>query len=129
MFTAISLPLLICSLAMVFDETQSSSGVSMQTAITVILAVIVVYCAKKIMEMHERIAALESRKPSEKSEGTDSETVSGPISQEVVAAISAAVVTTFGRHARIIKMRQSPQESHAWSVEGRRHIFHSHSVR
>jgi hypothetical protein len=129
MFTLISLPLLVCSLALVFDESQTSSGISLQTAITVILAVTVVFCAKKIMDMHERIVALESTKRVKATGATDGVLASEPIAQEVVAAISAAVVATFGRGARIVKMNQSAQDSHAWSVEGRRNIFHSHSVR
>lgn len=53
---------------------------------------------------------------------------SDEVPPQVVAVIAAAVHATVGSRARIVKM--SPvQENAAWSAEGRRAIFHSHSVR
>ncbi len=120
-------------IASVFDGSQTTSTISMQTAIAVILAVVVAFCASKIASMQGRINALEEKQRPEasadQSTGLGEESSSVTVPREIVAAISAAVISSLGRNTRIVKVSPTSHESQAWSVEGRRNIFHSHSVR
>lgn len=54
----------------------------------------------------------------------------GVLAPEVMAAISAAVIATVGKRARIRRVRyRSVSPGSAWSVQGRASIMASHSVK
>lgn len=51
------------------------------------------------------------------------------LSTEIAVVIAAAVAATYGRAARIVSVQEVPGSVRPWSLEGRRQIFASHSVR
>jgi beta-phosphoglucomutase-like phosphatase (HAD superfamily) len=53
------------------------------------------------------------------------------VTPEDYAIVAAAVSTLLGAGARIVRIshQDSPGHSPAWSIEGRRSIYHSHNVR
>lgn len=123
MLALIPIPMMLCAFAILFDDAQKSGQISVSTAITVTLAVVVVYCAKRILELNDRIQNLEIRYSTTKTPKEDR------IPAPIVAAITAAVVSTYGPTARIVDMQSIIEERRAWSLEGRRIIFSSHNVR
>lgn len=48
---------------------------------------------------------------------------------DTIAAIVAAVHVTLGSNHRILKIGAANHDRQAWSMEGRRQVFHSHKVR
>ena len=81
-----------------------------------------------IATLSEQIRRLENGGACSRSTSSHSSTASEEIPAHIVAVISAAVYATAGTRARIVKM-SSIDETLSWSAEGRRAIFHSHSVR
>jgi Na+-transporting methylmalonyl-CoA/oxaloacetate decarboxylase gamma subunit len=80
-------------------------------------------------------AAVPSAAPASSSAVADSCPESSGLSPEVCAAITAAVCEVVGTDAAIQSIRPIPSAQptnpflQAWSVEGRRQIFHSHNFR
>lgn len=104
-----------------------AAGMSLSTGAAVVLSVTVAFCAKRILDLNEKIQLLEGetrrfRKQREAVSNT-------PIRAEIVAAITAAVLASCGGNARVVNVRPVPEKSGSWSLEGRRSIFHSHKVR
>jgi len=118
--------------------------VSLQTAGLVFLVVAVIYCVRVLSTLRARVADLEAAR----SPATDSPsphpapsavvhpstvTPVATLSAELLAVITAAVHVALpvGRYriAGITPAAHAATDHHAWSLEGRRHIFHSHKVR
>lgn len=100
---------------------------SLSTGAALVLSVAVAFCAKRILDLNERIQALESekRKPDEPKDLAYGKSKHA----EIVAAITAAVIASYGNKARIVTVTPSAEKAGSWSLEGRRSIFHSHKVR
>ena len=89
------------------------------TTVTLPVSLTVENLLQVIATLSDKIRRLESAGATE---GKDE------VPQAVVAAIAAAVYSTVGTRARIVKV--SPvRETLAWSAEGRRSIFGSHTTR
>lgn len=99
------------------------SALSLTTGLLIIVSLVLLWCVSLIIDLRRRLLSVESLSAPARRPASEA------IPAEVVAAISAAVVATFGRNMRIVTMSRPTEESHAWSLEGRRHIFHSHKVR
>ncbi len=95
------------------------------TTVTLPVSLTVENLLQVIATLSEQIRRLES---GGRTACTGNNAHSEEIPAHIVAVISAAVYATAGNRARIVKMT-SLDETLAWSAEGRRAIFHSHSVR
>jgi len=103
-----------------------------ETAVILILAAGLLVLAKSVSDLRSEVRTLRGGKsPDQKAPpagspasapGTD-----GEIPADVFAAIVSAVHYTLGDSHHVVSV--SPAESLAWSREGRRSIFRSHSPR
>lgn len=134
--TAMLHPQLIANTASSVETASQTTTdpISFQTALLVIIAGALVFLAKNLASVNNRLTSVESgkKKAVRTPESTNSarqESADLSIPVEVVAAISAAIHTTLkGRH-RIISVGQICPNRQAWSAEGRRQVFSSHKVR
>lgn len=113
--------------ASVAAASQTSDPISFQTALLVIIAGALLFLAKNLAKLNNRLATVEavSRAPFAPREASGA----GVVEPEVVAAISAAIHTTLGARHRIISVGEIYPNRLAWSAEGRRQVFGSHKVR
>lgn len=108
--------------------------VSLQTAALVFLVVAVIYCVRALATLRARVADLEAdRSPAANTPAPLPVASAVALSDELLAVITAAVHVALpvGRYriAGISAAAHAPADHHAWSLEGRRQIFHSHKVR
>lgn len=119
----------------VAQTATPADPIGFQTALLVIIAGSLVFFAKHIAGLNNRLASLEAghspakRPGSAAAHGASPSVHSGGITPEVIAAITAAVHTTLKGRARILSVGQVCPNRQAWSAEGRRQVFSSHKVR
>ena len=118
--------------------------VSIQTAALLFLVVAVIYCVRVLSSLRARVADLEAARST--AADTPAPLALAPVaapapasqptaalSAELLAVIAAAVhvALPLGRYriAGIAPATHAAADHHAWSLEGRRQIFHSHNVR
>lgn len=117
---------------------------SLQTVAIVFLVVAVIYCMRVLGTLRARVADLEAARPpatdtpaplpvASAVEHPSTVTPVAALSAELLAVITAAVHVALpvGRYriAGIAPAAHAATDHHAWSLEGRRQIFHSHKVR
>lgn len=103
-----------------------------ETAVLVLVAAGLLVLAKIVSDLRAEVRSLRSAagsgiKPAQNPAADDASSQSGEIPADVFAAIVSAVYLTLGDNHQIISV--SPSESLAWSREGRRSIFRSHTFR
>lgn len=131
-----------------------TTTIDFQTALLILIAVALVIVVQKLIGLSRRLDTLESKGQSESttparlesgatssvptsssasSTGVAKTASTAPhtevLSTETFAAIAAAIHTVMRRPVRILSIGQATSERQAWSVEGRRQVFHSHQVR
>lgn len=102
--------------------------VSVTTALLFLILVGLLWCASNLARVHEKLAQLEQALRSPAIENAIYEDSDDPPA-EVVAAISAACIATYGPNIQIVRVQGPHSNPRDWALEGRRHIFSSHSFR
>ena len=115
----------VTTLAALSASPDSSSSVDVRTALLFAILVAMVFCIKIVAEMRQRLLALEAKIEEAPAAAEESST----LTPEIVAVISAAIITTVGSNHRIVSVAPIGQEKLAWSLEGRRQVFQSHKLR
>jgi len=120
--------LLIAATQPVTDPAASIGPIDLKTALLitlVVVTVVLIAVTRKLTRLHRRIEVLETTAPF----SAEPTSKNGVIPPETVAAISAAVHTTLRGRLRILSVGEINAQRQAWSLEGRRQVFHSHKVR
>jgi hypothetical protein len=106
-----------------------------ETSLLVLVIVGLIVLAKMLLELRAEVQSLrEGRGAGARSTGEKPSQVAAAgkpadndVPPDVFAAIVSAVYFTIGENVQIVSVR--PSEAMAWSREGRRSIFRSHSFR
>jgi len=113
--------------------SQTSAPISLQTVLLIIIAGALLYLAKNLAKLNNRVTSVEAVHEAATRAPFASQRLAAPapsaVEPEVVAAISAAIHTTLRAHHRIISIGEINAHHQAWSAEGRRQVFSSHKVR
>jgi hypothetical protein len=108
----------------------ATQPISVQTALLIILGIILLLAAKSLASLHRRVDALSAAaQPKQAKAAPASEATDGSPPPEIIAVITAAVVETLGSEHRIVSINADTQDNPSWSHEGRRQIFNSRKVR
>ena len=105
---------------------------SFETALLVVVTIGLFVLAKIVLSLREEIRELKAaRKPPAAVPAPAPVAALAPVEEEVpsdvYAAIVSAIFIALGDQQRIVSI--TPDKSMAWSREGRRNIFGSHSLR
>lgn len=116
-------------------ETESSGlAIDFDTAILFAILVCLAFIAKNLADLNRRLedaATVQTAPALSVGDATAaSPQVAGEIDPVVLAAISAAIFATVDLPARIVSVDEvHTEQARTWSLEGRRQIFSSHSLR
>lgn len=118
------------------ETSPGTTPIDFQTALLLVVIVCLGLIARSLAELNRRVRELtERRAPARNgaSTGVVSPGGSAPAGEgvppEVVAAIAAAIVA-MDQPVRIVALSEiTAEQSRHWSLEGRRQIFTSHTVR
>lgn len=107
----------------------AADGISVEAAVMLLLAGLLIYCIKAVADLHrrvDRLAADVRARPKPKPASTRGDA----LPPQLVAAIVAAVNETLGPGHTVTKIVSAAAHGSAnWSLEGRREVFQSHRVR
>jgi hypothetical protein len=95
-----------------------------------LLGALLVYLWLAVQRLAQALHALEQRiAPPAAAQPAPAPSAPAAISEDIVAAIAAAVAVTIRRPHHIIAIHPDPNVQRAWSSEGRREIYRSHRIR
>lgn len=133
------LDLLVTVMAASEVGAPEAPPVPIQTVILLVMLVMLGFIGKKVVDLGRTVRALEAKlgpahaqrhaAPPAGLAGAAAPGADGEPSPEVVAVIAAAAISVYGDHVRIVSVSESPSTVRPWSLEGRREIFASHSIR
>lgn len=112
-----------------------TDGISVHTAVLILLTAGVLYCVNAIAGLRRQLA----QRSTSASNGAPMApvVVSAPaaaprreeISPAVIAVLAAAVHVTLGSRCRVLSVVPAAPGMAPWSIEGRRDVFRSHHLR
>jgi hypothetical protein len=109
---------------------EQGASIDLQTALLVLVAVLLIFVFKALADVRSRLDRLEDGPAGFRSAGRRPEQGGDAgIPDEIVAVIAASVVATVGGAHRIVALQPVSPEARAWSLEGRRQVFQSHQFR
>jgi glutaconyl-CoA/methylmalonyl-CoA decarboxylase subunit delta len=125
--------ILIAAAAPGADATQAAAVIDFQTALLLLIIVCVGFLAKALADLNRRVRELSdarTRSAAPPPRALEQPAAEGTIAPQLLAVITAAVVTALDQPARIVAVDELKQaQAGTWSLEGRRQIFSSHRVR
>lgn len=122
------IPLVLAAARPLAQTEDSVSLFDLKTVLLIVVTATLFFVAFKLMHMHRRLEALETASPFPPAVLPSAPTKAS-LPPQTVAAISAAVHTTLSSRHKILSIGESNSDRQAWSLEGRRQVFHSHKVR
>lgn len=130
------LPRLVHATLPPFPElTAPTESIDVQTALLLLIAGALVYVAKLLADVRNRLNALEARAPARTAAAPAAGSAPGmpdagsaTVPPQILATIAAAIHATLRVPHRVVAVSPS-NELRAWSLEGRRQVFQSHQIR
>lgn len=123
-------------IAAIEGADAEASQVSFQTAMLLVVVVVLGFMGKKLADLGRTVRDLEDRlaggtAPSAPAShgAVVSQDASADVDTEAAVVIAATVAALWGPSARIISMGEPRAGVRMWAIEGRRQIFASHKIR
>jgi hypothetical protein len=128
----IELPVLCLALAA--PSATAAPALSLFEALQLLAFVLLVVVVVSQQRLSSRLDALERRRPAPAAPAMVTPpppaAADAPLSARTLIILAAAATEACGEPVRIIAIREhAPPNAAAWSLEGRRHIFASHTTR
>lgn len=135
MFTPLAI-VLIPPVMAAGDAGAEMSQVSFQTAMLLVIVVVLAFLGKKLADLGRTVRELEERLAASAPRATPASVVpphapvgGDDVDTETAVVIAATVAALWGPSARIVSVGEPRGGVRLWALEGRRQIFASHKIR